>query len=103
MNAVMHAKDHYTAEFERLAADLAGHGAQWLRELRANAIARFAEGGFPTPRDEDWKYTRTAAIEKRGFSCAIAGEAAVDMARIEALLQVESAGPCRAAMRCPTG
>ena len=63
-----------------------------MRELRANAIARFTERGFPTSRDEDWKYTRTAAIEKRGFSCAVVAEAAVDMASMESLLQAESAG-----------
>lgn len=91
MNAVIQAKDHYAAEFERFAAGLAGHSVPWLRELRQQAITRFLARGFPTPRDEDWKYTRTTAIEKRSFSCAVAAEFAVDMERLDELLQAETA------------
>jgi Fe-S cluster assembly protein SufD len=29
----------------------------WLEELRKAGMARFAESGFPTPRNEEWKYT----------------------------------------------
>jgi Fe-S cluster assembly protein SufD len=29
----------------------------WLNRLRASAFARFEEMGFPTPRDEAWRYT----------------------------------------------
>jgi Fe-S cluster assembly protein SufD len=39
---------------ERLA--VAGSVA-WLEELRRAAFARFEELGFPTPHDEDWRYT----------------------------------------------
>ena len=92
MNAVIQPKNHYAAEFKRLAAGLAGHTAPWLRELRTVAIARFAEHGFPTSRDEDWKYTRTAALEKRAFSCE-AADGAVAIDKINALLQVESVAP----------
>jgi len=91
MNAVIQAKDHYAAEFERVAAGLAGHSVPWLRELRQQAIARFVDRGFPTPRDEDWKYTRTTAIEKRKFSHAAGREFAMDMERVDELLQAESA------------
>jgi Fe-S cluster assembly protein SufD len=92
MNAVIQTKDHYAAEFERVAASLAGHTSPWLRELRCNAIARFLARGFPTQRDEEWKYTRTAAIEKRNFSCDPGAEFAVDMGRMEELLRVEATG-----------
>jgi Fe-S cluster assembly protein SufD len=90
-NAVIQAKDHYAAEFERLADGLAGHSVPWLRELRRDAIARFAARGFPTPRDEDWKYTRTTALEKRNFNCALAGELMVDIGRIVEALHAEDA------------
>jgi Fe-S cluster assembly protein SufD len=36
----------------RLAAD-----PEWMRPIREAAIARFREIGFPTTREEDWKYT----------------------------------------------
>ncbi len=42
-------------------------GPAWLRERRGEAIARFAERGFPTPRDEDWKYTSLAPITATAF------------------------------------
>jgi Fe-S cluster assembly protein SufD len=35
---------------------------RWLRELRARGAEHFARIGFPTTRDEDWKYTSAAPI-----------------------------------------
>ena len=35
---------------------------RWLRELRKQGAAHFAKVGFPTTRDEDWKYTSAAPI-----------------------------------------
>jgi Fe-S cluster assembly protein SufD len=35
----------------------AAASAAWLEELRRAAFARFEELGFPTPHDEDWRYT----------------------------------------------
>jgi len=34
----------------------------WLSELRRAAFARFAELGFPTPKNEDWRYTGVQPI-----------------------------------------
>ena len=39
----------------------------WLVTLRRNAFERFAELGFPTTHDEDWKYTNVSAIAKTRF------------------------------------
>lgn len=58
---------HYRDDFEQRAGALPGAGLEWLAKLRHDAIGSFQTGGFPTPRHEDWKYTRTAAIEKRAF------------------------------------
>ena len=35
---------------------------QWLAPLRSAAAARFTELGFPTLRDEDWRFTNVAPI-----------------------------------------
>jgi Fe-S cluster assembly protein SufD len=59
--------DHYQSQFLDLADALPGHGIPWLREIREDALGRFLELGFPTPRHEDWKYTRTDAISKAAF------------------------------------
>jgi Fe-S cluster assembly protein SufD len=58
----------YVAEFEAFAANGAGKAPQWLRELRAAAIARFAELGFPTTRQEDWRFTSVAPIAETPFA-----------------------------------
>jgi len=50
-----------------------GHAARhegaepWLEKLRENAFARFAEQGFPTTRDEEWRFTNVAPIARTGF------------------------------------
>lgn len=39
----------------------------WLAPVRAAALARFHELGFPTARDEEWRFTNVSAIEKTAF------------------------------------
>src|SRR5262245_2695484 len=65
--------EHF-AQFEKT-HDAAARPA--LRRLRNAAIARFAELGFPTDRDEDWKFTSLSALRKSPFQLppADSGEA----------------------------
>ena len=58
----------FVADFERAEGTLPGSGTPWLARLRREALARFAEAGVPTRRDEDWKYTSLAALEKERFT-----------------------------------
>src|SRR5579859_7231099 len=51
-------------EFQKVAA---GRDLPWLRELREEAFARFAEVGFPTTHDEDWRFTNIAPIVRTQF------------------------------------
>jgi Fe-S cluster assembly protein SufD len=39
----------------------------WLKQLREQAFAYFVENGFPTPRDEEWKYTNVTEISNFKF------------------------------------
>ena len=39
----------------------------WLLPVRKAGIARFAEAGFPTLRDEDWRFTNVAPLAKLPF------------------------------------
>ena len=55
----------------------------WLRELRRGGAARFAEVGFPTPRDEEWKYTDVMPIVQAGFKPAARGVNGIDPARLD--------------------
>ena len=42
----------------------------WLRTLRERAFARFCEAGFPTTKDEDWRFTNANAIAQTSFEPA---------------------------------
>ena len=39
----------------------------WVQPLREAAIARFAELGFPTTHDEEWRFTNVAPIARTTF------------------------------------
>ncbi len=48
----------------------AAAGPQWLAPLREAGIASFAEQGFPTLHDEDWRFTNVAPVAKIDFQPA---------------------------------
>lgn len=43
----------------------------WIADLRGRARARFESVGFPTTRDEAWKYTNLAALQRQRFQPAV--------------------------------
>jgi Fe-S cluster assembly protein SufD len=64
------ALDSYVAEWTR-----AGHlwqrsGRESLVRARENALHRFLSLGFPTTRDEEWRFTSVAPIAERAFTLA---------------------------------
>jgi Fe-S cluster assembly protein SufD len=61
------AKDRYLVAFEAVERQGALRSPSWLAPLRRQAIDRFAERGFPTTRDEDWRYTNLAALAAMPF------------------------------------
>ena len=75
------AKDFYLdrfAGFERKLEGRANAGNadnEWTRETRRAAAARFGALGFPTTRDEEWKYTSVEPIVKTVFA---AGDGAAE-------------------------
>jgi Fe-S cluster assembly protein SufD len=75
MNSPIDAKQGYLAA---AAADsLPGAAPAWLRQLREHARDRFAETGFPTTRDEAWRYTSLAALTRQVFAPAAPGAGSV--------------------------
>ena len=48
--------------FSRLESRRNGHGPVWLKAFRRAAFQRVSERGFPTVRDEAWKYTQVRRI-----------------------------------------
>lgn len=67
MNSVTAAKDFYQTHFSEIEKDCVQNGQSWTRRMRAAAISRFAELGFPTVRDEEWKYTNVAPLAEISF------------------------------------
>ena len=55
--------DHYREAHARFAAQRSGD-PEWLAALRAQALEAFAEVGFPSTRQEDWRYTNLAPLAK---------------------------------------
>ena len=58
----------YVAEFTKFSGNGASAEPAWLRETRRVGIEKFAELGFPTPRNEDWHFTSVAPIAEATFS-----------------------------------
>lgn len=44
-----------------------GSSRNWLKRLRESAMERFGELGFPSVRDEEWRYTNLAPLTKVAF------------------------------------
>ena len=53
--------------YQTLADSLPGQNLPWLNTLRQLALGSFAATGFPSPREEEWKYTNVTALEKKRF------------------------------------
>ena len=58
---------NYLEAFHTIGAEAAGQPA-WLRGLRERGFARFCEAGFPTTKDEDWRFTNVNAIAQTPFA-----------------------------------
>src|SRR5207247_1337727 len=56
----------YIAAFEKFGE----RAPQWLQEIRRCAFDRFAELGFPTTRDEEWRFTNVAPVAGMAFDYA---------------------------------
>src|SRR4051794_1993611 len=59
------ATNSFWEKFERFEQDI--KNPSWLFPMRKAGIARFAELGFPTLHDEDWRFTNVAPIAKLPF------------------------------------
>jgi len=57
----------YAESFGGFEKSAASHNIAWLKKLRQDGFARFSETGFPTTRDEDWRFTNPAAIAQTPF------------------------------------
>lgn len=59
-------KDRYLAAFESLQRKVSSIPS-WIPPVKKSALTRFLDLGFPTQRDEEWKYTNVEPIAKEPF------------------------------------
>ncbi len=67
--------DTYISEAERINAGRRDTDAEWVGRARRDAIERFQSLGFPTTRDEEWRFTSVAPITGGRFALAHNGAA----------------------------
>ena len=60
----------YQDAFAQLEPALRASGPSWLHELRREGIDRFAALGFPSLKEEEWRFTRTRPIAEVDFRLA---------------------------------
>jgi len=61
---------HYTSLVNSEQNVAIGQNIAWLNSLRKKATGEFSDTGFPTFREEEWRYTNISPIEKNQFSLA---------------------------------
>ena len=58
----------YVAQFNALATNGAAAAPPWLKQLRKEAIEKFATLGFPTTRNEKWRFTSIKRLVDLSFT-----------------------------------
>ncbi|OUR88333.1 Fe-S cluster assembly protein SufD [Cycloclasticus sp. 44_32_T64] len=59
---------HYTGLLSTQESHLIGQDLDWLNNLRKTASEEFSGSGFPTFREEEWRYTNISPIENKQFT-----------------------------------
>jgi Fe-S cluster assembly protein SufD len=93
VSAVIDALDSYAAQFSELLSETKGMEPSWLTSVRTHAFDTFRRLGFPTTRDEEWRFTSVAPIIEIEYAPAADGRgrparALVDAARLPAAVEL---------------
>ena len=60
-------REPYLADFAGLEREAYGSEPDWLRALRRQGLEEFRSRGFPTTKEEAWKYTNVAPVARQRF------------------------------------
>lgn len=72
MIEVLEDKDTYLSSFAQFERSSTKSEPLWLQKMRSAAMDCFAELGFPTLRDEEWRFTNLAPLTRTPFQPAAA-------------------------------
>ncbi len=81
MSTTAQALDAYQTAFEQRTRDSVDAAA--LAQQRAKAWSTFAASGFPSTRDEDWKYTNLRRLLRRKFTAPAATPAEIEAVQLD--------------------
>jgi Fe-S cluster assembly protein SufD len=59
--------EDYLREFESFAGAATAEGPEWLESIRRAAMDRFAATGFPSARNEEWRFTPVTPIAQTSW------------------------------------
>jgi len=82
----MVAVERLVEAYRAFAANGASGAPAWLKELRDGAIARFDALGFPTTKQEAWRFTSVAALTETAFDLAHPASRIPQLAEIQPFL-----------------
>lgn len=74
--------DTYVSDFEAFSANGGSGVPQWLQDLRNEAIEQFRDVGFPTTRDERWRFTSMSRVTETKFALANGERPSVSAAEV---------------------
>ncbi len=83
--------EHIRRQFDGIAGQLPGAELAWLKTSRHAALEQFVDQGFPSPRLEDWKYTRLTPLTRQAFQAVGHGTTAQSSAGIPKALRLAEA------------
>jgi Fe-S cluster assembly protein SufD len=64
----------FLKEFENFAGAATAESPDWLEPIRRTAMDRFARTGFPSPREEEWRFTPLAPIVQTSWRPAVGAD-----------------------------
>lgn len=86
-------KNIYESAFRALGEKLGGREVSWLKRLREDAMERFAQLGFPTTDEEEWKYTNLSSLARTAFSPVLESKSpALDAEQLKPFAYAEAGG-----------
>ena len=70
MTKALEVRDEYVTDYEAFSRNGDLGVPQWLEDLRRAAIQQFSTAGFPTSRDEQWRFTKVSHLTETRFALA---------------------------------
>ncbi len=76
-------KDTYLSDFVGFEKQQVSEEPSWLQDLRRDAMSRFSTLGFPSVKEEAWRFTNVAPIARADFRFAASDGALLSLADLD--------------------